>query len=130
MIISGKFDVTLNPLDTYATSQNSIKLGRMAIDKTFYGELSAKSTGEMLNTRLPVEGSAGYVAVEFVTGKLNGKDGSFVLQHYGTMSKDGQNLILEVVPDSGIGELQGLSGSMSIQIENGQHFYTFEYELN
>jgi len=130
MNISGKFDIELSALDTYAESQDSITIGRMSIDKTFYGELSAKSKGEMLNALSPVKGNAGYVAIELVTGSLSGKNGSFALQHYGTMVNGAQNLILEVVSGSGTGELQGLTGKMSIQIENGQHFYTFDYEFN
>ncbi|MDH5393724.1 MAG: DUF3224 domain-containing protein [Gammaproteobacteria bacterium] len=126
---SGKFDLTLKPLETYAEGINEVKLGRMAIDKTFYGGLSAVSKGEMLNALSSVEGSAGYVAIEQVTGTLEGKKGSFVLQHYGTMSSNGQYLILEVIPNSGSGELQELSGKMAIRIEDGQHYYDFDYEI-
>ena len=129
MKISGKFDVALHPLDTYADSRDELQLGRMSIDKTFFGVLSAKSRGEMLSARTPVEGSAGYVAIELVNGELNGKQGSFVLQHFGIMGKGEHSLTLEVVPDSGTGELKGLYGTMDIQIENGEHSYTFEYEL-
>ncbi len=101
----------------------------MSIDKTFYGELEASSKGEMLNAMTSTQGSAGYVAIEQVIGSLSGKKGSFVLQHFGTMNKGKSRLILEVVPDSGSDELVGLSGSMSISIEEGKHFYEFEYEL-
>ncbi len=129
MIITGKFDLSLTPLETYTTGTDGMQLGRMGIDKTFDGSLSAVSKGEMLNALSPVEGSAGYVAVEQVTGDLEGKKGSFVLQHYGTMSRDGQQLILEVVPNSGSGELEGLTGTMKIRIEDGQHYYDFDYQL-
>ncbi|MFC1777019.1 DUF3224 domain-containing protein [Pseudomonadota bacterium] len=129
MKISGKFDVNLNPLDFYTPGHNGIKLGRMSIDKTFYGELEASSKGEMLSAMTPVQGSAAYVAIEQVTGSLSGKQGSFVLQHFGTMDKGQDRLILEVVPDSGSGDLSGLAGVMAIKIEDGQHYYEFEYEL-
>lgn len=129
MKISGNFDVNLNPLDFYAQGKNGIKLGRMSIDKSFHGELEATSQGEMLSAITAVEGSAGYVAIEQVEGTLSGRKGSFVLQHFGTMQKGKDRLVLEVVPDSGTGELSGLIGSMSIHIEDGQHFYKFEYEL-
>lgn len=129
MKISGKFDVKLNPLDTYAQGANGLNLGRMSIDKTFYGDLDAKSQGEMLTAMTAIQGSAGYVAVEQVSGTLSGKKGSFVLQHFGTMDRGKDRLILEVVADSASGELVGLSGSMRINIEGGQHFYEFEYEL-
>lgn len=125
--ISGKFDVKLTPSNAYATGVNGVALGRMTLDKTFYGELEARSQGEMLSAMTSVKGSAGYVAIEQVVGKLCGRQGSFVLQHFGIMT-DGQNrLILEVVPHSGAGELQGLTGTMAINIENGQHFYEFQF---
>ncbi len=126
MLVSGKFDVELKPLDAYAKGSNGVTLGRMSIDKTFTGALSAT----MLNALSPVKGSAGYVAIEQVKGKLDGKKGSFVLQHYGTMNSNSQHLTLEVIPDSGTSELEGLTGKMSIKIEDGQHFYEFEYELH
>ncbi len=129
MKISGKFDVNLNPMDFYAKGKNGITLARMSIDKTFHGELEATSRGEMLSAMTAVQGSAGYVAIEQIEGTLSGKKGGFVLQHFGTMDKGNDRLILEVVPDSGSGDLSGLIGTMVINIEEGQHFYEFEYEL-
>ncbi|MGV6851262.1 MAG: DUF3224 domain-containing protein [bacterium] len=130
MKIQGEFEVTLTPLDSYAKGQNDIQLGRMSIDKTFFGELKATSQGEMLSAMGAVKGSAGYVAIEQVSGSLSGRTGSFVLQHFGTMNKGEDHLILEVVPDSGAGELVGLSGKMRIQIEDGKHFYEFDYDMD
>ncbi|WP_394129522.1 DUF3224 domain-containing protein [Shewanella maritima] len=127
MKISGKFDVTLEPMDTYATGAEGANLGRMSINKNFHGELSAQSQGEMLSVMTAVKGSAGYVAIEQVVGTLSGMTGSFVLQHYGMMSGGKDTLILEVVPDSGTGELLGLSGNMTIKVDGGQHIYEFEY---
>ena len=101
----------------------------MSIDKIFYGELDASSKGEMLSAMTSTKGSAGYVAIEQVIGSLSGKQGSFVLQHFGTMYKGKDRLILEVVPDSGSGELSGLVGEMTIKIEEREHYYEFEYEL-
>ena len=129
MKIKGTFDVEMNPLDVSAEGINGVSLGRMSINKTYSGELNAKSRGEMLSAMTPVKGSAGYVAIEQVEGKLSGKKGSFVLQHFGTMSAGNERLILEVVPDSGTGQLNELTGQMSIIIEDGSHFYEFEYEL-
>lgn len=129
MKISGTFEVKLQPLDSYAQGKDQIAIRRMSIDKQFKGALSATSMGEMLSAMTPVEGSAGYVAIEQVTGTLGDKSGSFVLQHFGTMNKGKDRLVLEVVPDSGTGELAGLSGKMKINIESGQHNYEFEYEL-
>ena len=128
-IVTGQFTVALAPLDGYAKGQNGINLGRMSIDKTFTGKLNASSQGEMLSAMTPVQGSAGYVAIEQVIGELEGKKGSFVLQHFGTMDKGQDSLILTVISDSGTDELEGLAGSMKIRIENGVHHYDFQYTL-
>ena len=104
-------------------------LGRMSIDKTFFGELDATSKGEMLSAMTAVKGSAGYVAIERVTGQLNGHSGSFVLQHSGTMNRGEPQLTVTVVPDSGTEQLTGLSGTMTIKIVDKKHFYEFEYML-
>ncbi|MFD2533087.1 DUF3224 domain-containing protein [Gracilimonas halophila] len=129
MKISGEFEVKLNPIDGNAEGRDGVTLNRMSIDKTFLGDLNAVSKGEMLSAMTSVKGSASYVAIEQVRGTLNGKKGSFVLQHYGVMDKGEDRLILEVVPDSGTGELEGLSGEMQIIIDDGKHFYEFDYEL-
>ncbi|QSX36563.1 DUF3224 domain-containing protein [Shewanella sedimentimangrovi] len=127
MKISGSFSVQLKPLEGYAQGRDGIRLGRMSIDKQFQGELNADSKGEMLSAMTEIKGSAGYVAIEQVTGILMGKRGSFVLQHFGTMNRGQDRLVLEVVPDSGTGELAGLSGTMAIRIEAGQHYYDFDF---
>jgi len=130
MKITGEFVVSIKPLDSYATGQDGINLGRLSLDKTFSGELNATSKGEMLSAMTSIKGSVGYVAIEQVVGSLCGKSGSFVLQHFGTMDKGKDHLVLEVVPDSGAVELQGLSGKMAIIIKEGKHFYEFEYNLD
>ncbi|MBP3960686.1 DUF3224 domain-containing protein [Gemmata sp. G18] len=126
--IRGEFEVKLAPLPTHDTAAGS-PLGRLSIDKTFRGELEATSIGEMLSAGTAVKGSAGYVAIEWVTGALSGRAGSFVLQHSGTMNRGEPALVVTVVPDSGTGELVGLSGKMVIEIAQGKHFYDFEYSL-
>jgi hypothetical protein len=128
MHATGPFDVTLNVLEQYNNSEGA-NLGRMSIDKQFHGDLEGTSKGEMLTAIGTVQGSAGYVAIERVTGTLNGRSGSFALQHNSTMTrgKPAQNII--VVPDSGTGELAGLDGSMTIAITDGKHFYKLEYSL-
>ena len=116
-------------MNTHATGMHGVTLARMSIDKIFQGELEAVSKGEMLSALTSVNGSAGYVAIEQVVGSLAGKKGSFVLQHFGIM-RDGDNrLVLEVIPDSGTGELKGLQGKMDIRIEDDNHFYDFDYSL-
>lgn len=129
MKITGKFDVELKPMECLVESVDKLNFGRMSIDKTFHGELAGESVGEMLNVRTSVDGSAGYVAIEQFVGELSGKKGSFALQHYGVMSKGTSTLTLEVVPDSAAGELAGLSGEMAIRIEEGQHYYDFDYKM-
>jgi len=129
MIITGKFTVNLNPLDLSTKGKAGMTLGRMSIDKTFEGALSAVSKGEMLSALTPIKGSAGYVALEQVEGVLEGKKGTFILQHFGVMDKGQDSLNLIVVPDSGTNELVGLSGTMNIIRKDGEHFYEFNYQL-
>ncbi|MCB1583928.1 MAG: DUF3224 domain-containing protein [Marinicella sp.] len=130
MKITGTFKVNMQPQALSCEGKENIQLSRFALDKTYEGTLSATSQGEMLSAMTTVQGSAGYVAIEQVVGTLKGKKGSFVLQHYGTMSQGDSYLKLEVVPDSGSGDLKGLSGAMNIRIEDGQHYYDFEYSLD
>src|SRR5215212_5552645 len=124
---SGSFDVTITPqpqdIDTSAA------IGRLTIDKQFHGDLEAHSQGQMLAAGTAIEGSAGYVAIEKATGTLHGHNGSFVLQHNGTMARGAGKLTIMVVPDSGTGELVGLAGEMSISIVDGKHLYEFDYML-
>ena len=126
---SGSFDVKLTPQKPDNPETESSKLGRMAIDKQFQGDLEAVSKGEMLSAMTDVKGSAGYVALERVTGTLGGRSGSFVLQHSGTMTRGEAQLSVTVVPDSGTGQLAGLVGKLSIQITEGKHSYAFDYTL-
>jgi hypothetical protein len=129
MKATGTFEVKLQPLDSYATGSEGTSLGRMSIDKTFQGDLAGQSLGQMLTAMTPVEGSAGYVAIEQVNGSLHGKQGTFVLQHFGITNTAESRILLEVVPDSGTGELTTLTGQMTIQNEEGQHTYEFDYSL-
>ena len=125
---TGTFEVKLAPLDAYEKSAEAM-LGRMSIDKQFHGGLEATSRGEMLMAMTSVKGSAGYVALERVTGTLNGQRGSFTLQHSGTMNRGTPQLSVTVVPDSGSEQLVGITGTMTIQIADGKHSYEFEYSL-
>lgn len=124
----GTFEVKLHPLTWDETEQDKT-LGRMSIDKKFHGELEATSKGQMLSAGTATKGSAGYVAIERVDGSLQGKKGTFILQHNGTMTRGSPQLSVTVVPDSGTGELAGLAGKMTIKIESGKHFYELEYTL-
>jgi hypothetical protein len=125
---AGTFDVKLNPLPVYNDAEGAM-LGRLSIDKTFHGDLAATSRGEMLSAGTAVQGSAGYVAIERVSGTLHGRSGSFVLQHSGTMTRGVPQLVVSVVPDSGTGELVGLAGTMRIDITNGAHSYVLDYTI-
>ena len=101
----------------------------MSLDKKFSGDLEGTSTGQMLAIGTEVEGSAGYVAIERVNGKLDDLNGTFALQHSGIMNRGSGHLVITVVPDSGTGQLVGLSGSLAINIVEGKHLYEFEYSL-
>ena len=125
---SGTFEVKLSP-QAPEDEVGDPTVGRMSIDKQFHGGLEATSRGQMLATRTDVEGSAGYVAIERVKGTLGGRDGTFALQHSGTMTRGVPQLVINVVPDSGTGQLAGLAGTMTINIDEGKHSYDFEYTL-
>jgi Protein of unknown function (DUF3224) len=125
---SGAFEVKLSPRAMDDQAEGGL-LGRMSIDKQFHGDLQATSKGEMLTAGTGVKGSAGYVAIEQVTGTLHGRKGTFILQHSGTMTRGVPQLTITVVPDSGTGELAGLAGKMAINIADGKHSYDFEYTL-
>jgi hypothetical protein len=124
----GAFDVKLTPQPSDRQPEDPA-LGRMWLDKEFHGDLEATSRGQMLTAMTEVKGSAGYVAIERVSGTLHGRAGSFVLQHTGTMTRGTPGLTITVVPDSGTGELTGLSGGMTIIITDGKHSYELEYAV-
>ena len=124
----GTFEVSLEPQPLTHTTEGA-GLARMSLDKTFQGDLEATSTGEMLSAGNPQSGSAGYVAMEHVTGKLLGREGSFTLQHSSTLDAGEATQSITVVPGSATGELEGLSGSMTIDIVDGGHHYSFDYAL-
>ena len=126
MHATGSFTVRLDP---QTNAQADPKLGRMTMEKVFQGDLQATSQGQMLSAATGVQGSAGYVAIEKVAGTLGGSSGSFVLQHMGTMHRGVPQLSVRVIPDSGTGELTGLSGSMDIHVADGKHTYEFDYTL-
>jgi hypothetical protein len=126
---TGPFDVkvTPQPADDYA---DGTALGRLTLDKSFHGDLEATSRGQMLTGMSSAKGSAGYVAIERVTGTLAGKRGSFILQHTGTMDRGTPRLVITVVPDSGTDDLAGLRGTMTIDVAaGGAHSYDFDYTL-
>ena len=125
---TGPFEVKMlpEPLGEIAAQTG---LGRMSIDKTYDGDLITTSRGEMLAYRSAVKGSAGYVAMEHVSGSLEGRNGSFVLQHSSTLTRGVPEQSITVVPDSGTGELEGISGRMTIIIIDGKHSYQFDYQL-
>jgi hypothetical protein len=124
----GTFDVKTTALAP-EDATGGAAIGRYALDKQFHGDLEATSKGQMLGAGDPAKGTAGYVAMEQVTGALNGNRGGFALQHSGTMDHNGLRLTVAVVPGSGTGELAGIAGTMTITISNGKHSYDFEYTL-
>jgi hypothetical protein len=124
---TGTFDVKLTVQTDDKIGDPSV--GRMSIDKVFHGDLDATSKGQMLSTVTEVKGSAGYVAIERVTGTLQGHAGSFSLQHNATMNRGVPELNVIVIPDSGTGQLVGLTGKLNIIITDGKHSYEFDYTL-
>ncbi|HEX5341718.1 MAG TPA: DUF3224 domain-containing protein [Duganella sp.] len=126
--ITGEFTVAMLPETMSAVAADS-GIGRMSLNKHYHGALQAEGKGEMLAYMDRALGSGVYVAVERVTGALAGRDGSFLLHHTGVMTRGAPGLTVAVVPDSGSGELAGLSGSLTIRIEGGKHYYDFEYTL-
>jgi hypothetical protein len=125
---TGMFDVKVVPTAPEDKADGST-LGQMSLDKQYHGDLDGESKGQMLTAGTDVKGSAGYVAMERFTGTLNGRKGSFVLQHTGTMNRGALQLTITVVPDSGTGGLVGLTGKLAITIADGRHSYDFEYTL-
>ena len=129
MRATGTFDVKITPQASDLAPEGP-NLGRMSIDKQYHGDLEATAKGEMITAAgIAVKESAAYSAVERVSGSLGGKKGTFALQHTGIMTRGTPSLNITVVPDSGTGELAGLTGKMDIIIEGKQHSYVFEYQL-
>jgi Protein of unknown function (DUF3224) len=127
---TGTFDVKVTPQKPDTQVARAANLNRLTIDKRFHGDLEAVSKGEMLALQSDVKGSAGYVALERVTGKLKGKTGSFVLQHSATMTRGEAESRISVLPDSATGELRGLTGTMTITVgEDGAHSYAFDFRI-
>jgi hypothetical protein len=124
---SGTFEVKMTP--QAPDDKDAAVIGRYSFDKQFQGDLKGTSKGVMVAIGTAVPGSAGYVAMEQLTGTLNGRTGAFALQHSGTMTQGVPQLSVTVVPDSGTGELAGISGKMDIKITDGKHFYEFDYTV-
>lgn len=127
--LTGTFSVNMQPQPWPDAEAPGITVGRLLLSKQYQGSLQATAQGQMLSVMTGVKGSAGYVAIEVVTGTLLGKAGSFALQHCGVMDRGTPTHSVTVVPDSGSGELAGLIGTLGIRIEGGQHFYDFDCTL-
>ena len=128
MLAKGRFDVKMTPAAEDAA--DGVPLGRFTLDKQYHGDLEANAKGEMLTAGSIAKGSAGYVAMERVSGSLQGLRGSFALQHCGTMNRGNPTLAINVVPHSGTDQLTGLAGTLTIIIADGQHSYEFEYSIS
>ena len=128
MIARGTFDVKMTPEAVDAADGNPVS--RLALDKQYRGDLDGAGRGVMVSATTPVKGSAGYVAIERVSGTLHGRRGSFVMQHAGMMTRGAQQLAITIVPDSGTGELVGIAGSCGITIADGVHTYEIQYTLS
>jgi hypothetical protein len=124
----GTFNVKMTPLAADDATMGTL-IGRYSAVKQYHGDLDATAKEEMISAGDPSTGNAGYVAIEQVTGTLNGHTGSFALQHNGVMEGGSYKLSVTVVPGSGTGQLTGLAGTLTIIIAAGKHSYTFEYAL-
>ena len=124
----GTFDVKNAPLPADDALAGT-SIGRYGLDKQFHGDLDGGSKGEMLGAGNPATGTAGYVAMEQFTGTLQGRTGSFAMQHKGILEGGKFELNVTVVPGSGTGELAGISGTMTIAVAAGKHSYAFDYSL-
>ena len=127
-VAKGSFEVSIKKLPFEDAGQDAM-LGRMSIDKTVFGDLVATTQGQMLTATTATSGSAGYVAMEQVTGTLKGRRGSFILQHSATMNRGDPTMRISVVPDSGTDELSGLEGDFQILMDEGKHYYEFSYRF-
>ena len=125
----GPFTVDIKPDPPYL-DEDGIKLNRNLVTKEYSGDVIGSAEAQMLAAYTGAPGSAGYVAIERFTGTVHGKSGSFVLQHSGLMNKGEGQLTVTIVPDSGTGELTGISGALEIHIEDGKHFYTLNYSFD
>jgi hypothetical protein len=124
---TGTFDVKIIPQAPDDAAGGPFS--RLFLDKQFHGDLDGTSKGQMLAAESSVQGSGAYVALEHFSGTLNGRRGSFVLQHSGTMTKGVPTLIVTVVPDSGTDQLAGLAGTLTIIMAGGKHAYEFPHTL-
>lgn len=127
-LAQGRFTVAMKPLGEPACV-DGVTLAYASLDKGYEGDLIAVGVGRMLSTLTSEKGSAGYVAIERVTGLLADRSGSFVLQHSGTMNRGAQQLSIHVVPGSGTGQLKGMAGTLTIEIIGDAHFYKLDYAL-
>lgn len=125
---SGSFEITMTPAGP-PQHEGRTALGRMQLAKQYSGELAASGTGEMLTAVTDTPGSAAYVAIERITGTLQGRQGSFVIEHVGNMRGGEQQLSITVVADSGTEELAGIAGTLSLKVVDGKHVYEFDYLL-
>jgi len=121
----GSFDVTITPQE----SAPDAPVARMLLYKEFHGDLEAIAHGEMMAAHEPLTGAGVYVALDRVTGTLQGRSGSFLMAHRGIRNADGQELSIVIVPGSGTGQLTGITGTVGIEIVGTEHFYTVQYEV-
>ena len=128
-LATGTFEVQMKPLEQTEPAPGG-SLGRLSLDKQFHGDLEATGQGQMLTAMSDVQGSAAYVAIERVTGTLHGRTGSFALHHRGIMNRGAPSLEISIVPDTGTGDLKGITGTLKIRIEDKKHFYDLEYSFS
>ena len=124
----GPMDVNIEAEPPFL-EQDGLRMNRNVVRKEFSGDMVGASEAQMIGAVTATPGSAGYVAIEHFTASVGGRTGSLVLQHSGMMNRGDARLTVTIVPDSGAGELAGISGMLEIHNDDGRHSYVLHYEI-
>jgi hypothetical protein len=111
---TGTFEIASWDENPALETEDGSKVTRANVVRSFGGALEGEGTIEWLMA-YGDGGSAEFVGLEQVVGKLDGRPGTFVLQHVGTFDGETATADLLVVPGSGTGELTGVEGRGSFQ---------------
>lgn len=113
----------------YSEGEGQPKLTRASVIKTYTGDIEGEAQVEYL-MMYRSDGSAAFVGLERIVGRIGGKTGSFVLQRTGVFEGGQAKESYSVIDGSGTGGLQGLRGDGSSAVGHGmEHPFTLSYEL-
>ena len=114
----------------YSEESGQPKLTRASVTKTLTGDIEGAGQVEYL-MMYRSDGTASFVGLERVTGKVGGRSGSFVLQRTGVFEGGLAKESYSVVPGSATGDLLGLTGSGSTSVGHGmEHPFELTSELD